>query len=142
MSAKPAKSTPVTPATRGISQSEGLQGWTVDGSAVDALREAIELAFNYRGDVTITRKSDKRSIEGYIFDRKVDRTSNELLVRLIREDNDDRLTIAASDILELKFTGKDTASGKTFENWIRKYAQKKLAGEAANIESEPLDSEP
>ena len=31
------------------------------------------------------------------------------------------------------------AEGKTFENWVRRYAEKKLAGETASIESEELE---
>lgn len=133
MTGKPAKS------TASISPPEVLQGFVVDGSDPEPLRHAIELAFNYRGDVTITRKSTGESIEGYIFDRHVEKASSEIILRLIPRDSDERVTIAQSDIASLKFTGKDTASGKSFENWIRKYAQKKLAGEAASIESDSLE---
>jgi hypothetical protein len=44
--------------------------------------------------------------------------------------------VALRDIRTLAFTGKDAASGKTWDNWVRRYAAKKLAGEAASIESE------
>jgi len=30
-------------------------------------------------------------------------------------------------------------AGKTWENWVRRYAEKRLAGEKACIESEKLD---
>ena len=60
---------------------------------------------------------------------------------MIPKNSDDRLAIPQSDIASLSFTGKDTASGKSFETWIKKYAEKKLAGEAANIESESLDQD-
>jgi hypothetical protein len=135
MTAKPAKSNALS------TQPENLQGYAIDSSDPAALGRALELAFDYRGDVTITRKSGGLPIEGYIFDRRTDRTTAEVLLRMIPRDTDDRLTIPVSDIAMLKFTGKDTASGRTFENWIKKYAQKKLAGETACIESEPLDSE-
>jgi len=36
----------------------------------------------------------------------------------------------------LEFSGRDTAAGKSWENWLRKYAQKKVAGEIASIESD------
>ena len=135
MTAKPAKATPST------LQSENLQGHEVSANDPDALREAIELAFNYRGDVMIIRKSDPQPVEGYVFDRHAAEPRRELVVRLIPRDSDQRIAIAMSDIASLKFTGKDTASGKTFENWIRKYAQKTLAGETASIESESLDED-
>src|SRR5688572_25113670 len=129
MTAKPAKSTaPVAP--------DNLQNHSVDASNPEALREAIELAFNYRGDVTIVRRSSGQLVEGYLFDRRLDRNPQ---VRVVPKDSEARLTIPLDDIASLTFTGKDTASGKSFENWIRKYAQKKLAGETASIESESLD---
>jgi hypothetical protein len=40
-----------------------------------------------------------------------------------------KLTIPYSDIAALAFTGRDTAAGKTFEAWVRKYWEKKAAGE-------------
>ena len=49
------------------------------------------------------------------------------------------MTLAQSTIASISFTGKDAAAGKTWENWMRRYAEKKLKGEAAGIESEPLD---
>ncbi len=122
-------------------ESGTLQGYAVDAADEAALRKAIELAVDYRGDVTITRRSDGQAIEGYIFDSRRDRETGELVVRMIPRNTDDRISVSLSDIASLKFTGKDTASGKTFENWIRKYAEKKLAGERASIESEPLDDD-
>ena len=116
-----------------------LHGHRADASNPDALREAIELAFNYRGDVTITRASDGSTVEGYIFDRRADRATGELIVRVIPRNSDDRVSIPLRDIATLHFSGKDTASGKSFETWIKKYAEKKLAGEKASIESESLD---
>src|SRR5688572_16136807 len=117
MTAKPAKSTapPLTGAP------DNLHNHLVDASEPEALREAIELAFNYRGDVTIVRKSTGQSLEGYLFDRRFDRNPQ---VRIIPKDSDAQVAIPFDDIASLTFSGKDTASGKSFENWIRKYAQK------------------
>jgi hypothetical protein len=133
MPAKPAKSTAALPTP------ENLQGLAVDAADRVVLQEAIELAVSYRGDVTIERRSHPTPLEGYIFDQQIEKASGEIVIRLIPKDSDDRIRVRFSDIAALRFTGKDTASGKTFENWIKKYAEKKLAGEAANIESESLD---
>ena len=129
MTAKPAKST--APAA-----ANDLQNFFADASNPIALREAVELAFHYRGDVTIVRHSDDQPIEGYIFDRRLDQRPE---IRIIPKNSEDRMVIPLDDLRSITFSGKDTASGKTFENWIRKYAQKKLAGETASIESESLD---
>lgn len=115
------------------------QGYAANASDPAALRRAVDLAFDYRGDVTITRRSSLQPIEGFIFDRKLDRASKELIVRVIPVGSDERITIPFSDITRIDFTGRDTASGKSFETWVKKYIEKKQAGERASIESESLD---
>jgi len=120
------------------------QGYSADARDPAALRRALDLAFDYRGDVTITRKSsapDAPPIEGYVFDRKTDRgpPAGELIARVIVRDTAERVSIPFSDIARISFTGRDTASGKSFETWVKKYVQKKMAGESASIESEPLE---
>jgi hypothetical protein len=129
MTGKPAQSTATL-------APDDLQNYSADSNNPQALREAIDLAFQYRGDVTIVRHSDKQAIEGYLFDRRFERQPQ---LRLIPKDSDSQIVIPLEDVCSITFSGKDTASGKSFENWIRKYAQKKLAGETASIESESLD---
>jgi hypothetical protein len=111
----------------------------VDATEPERFRQAIDLALDYRGDVSITRKSTGESIEGYIFDRTGGRAAAEASIRIIPKDRDERITIRCDDITRIEFTGRDTAAGKSFETWMKKYVEKKLAGERANIESEPLD---
>ena len=48
----------------------------------------------------------------------------------------ERVMIPYADIAALQFTGRDTAAGKTFEAWVKKYWEKKAAGET-NIQIEP-----
>ena len=101
--------------------------------------DALEKAFDYRGDVTITRK-DKSTIEGYIFDRRGGATLNDSVVGLFPKGDPTRISIPYSDIATLSFTGRDTAAGKSWEAWMKKYAQKKAAGEKnIALEPEPLD---
>ena len=47
-----------------------------------------------------------------------------------------KVNISYADVAALAFTGRDTAAGKTFEAWVRKYWEKKAAGER-NIQIEP-----
>jgi len=117
----------------------GLRGRVFAAADEAGLREGIELALDYRGDVTIVRRDNPEPVEGYIFDRRAGPTMSDSSVRVIPRDGSPRLTIAYSDIAELRITGKDTAEGKSFERWVRKYAENKLAGRAAGIESEPLE---
>jgi hypothetical protein len=121
----------VAPGTR----HENLEGWIPELASEDEIRSALEQAFDYRGDVTITRK-DGNKIEGYLFDRRSGKTLAESVVRLYPKDSNQKVTISYADIAALAFSGRDTAAGKSFEAWIRKYWQKKNAGEK-NIALKP-----
>lgn len=114
---------------------EKLEGWIPELASEEEIRAALEKAFDYRGDVTITRK-DGSKIEGYIFDRRTGKTLADSVVRLYPKDSAQKMTISYADIAALAFSGRDTAAGKSFEAWVRKYWQKKMAGEK-NIELKP-----
>ena len=108
---------------------ENLQGKVFEAASEEELREALEKAFDYRGDVTITLKNGS-SIEGYIFDR------NHSQVRLFPKESTTKISIQYANIAGLAFTGRDTAAGKSWEAWVKKYWEKKRAGET-NIELVP-----
>ena len=114
---------------------EKLEGWIPQLATEDEIRAALEKAFDYRGDVTITRK-DGSKIEGYLFDRRTAATLNDSVVRLFPKNANQKVSISYADIAALAFTGRDTAAGKSWEAWMKKYAAKKAAGET-NIALEP-----
>ncbi len=118
---------------------ENLEGWIPELASEAEVREALEKAFDYRGDVTVTRK-DGSTIEGYLYDRRSEPTLEASLVRIIPTPKAgvpvERVMVSYADIAALQFTGRDTAAGKTFEAWIKKYWEKKAAGET-NIQIEP-----
>jgi hypothetical protein len=117
---------------------EKLEGWVPELASEEEVRQALEKAFDYRGDVTITRK-DGTKVEGYIFDRRTGKTLADSAVRLFPKDADQKISIAYSDIAALAFSGRDTAAGKSFEAWVRKYWEKKAAGEKnIGIQAEEL----
>jgi len=107
---------------------EQLEGWIPPLATEAEINEAFEKAFDYRGDVTLTLK-DGRTVAGYVFDRRTGKTLAESAVRIMPATPQTKLTIPYSDIAALAFTGRDTAAGKTFEAWVRKYWEKKAAGE-------------
>lgn len=109
---------------------------SIDGADGALLREAVVRAVDFRGDVTL-ELADGSVVTGYAFDAQLDRPTG-AVIRVLPADADARITVALADIRRLTFSGKDAASGKSWENWLRRYAAKKLAGEAASIESEPL----
>jgi hypothetical protein len=114
---------------------EVLEGWVPELATDAEVREALEKAFDYRGDVTITRKNGSK-LEGYLFDRRSGTSLTDSFVRIIPSAAQTKVNIAYADIAALAFTGRDTAAGKTFEAWVKKYWDKKAAGEQ-NIQIEP-----
>jgi hypothetical protein len=120
-------------------QHEQLEGWIPKLASEDEIRVALEKAFDYRGDVTITLK-DGSKIEGYIFDRRSAPTLKESVVRLYPKNSNQKISVSYSDIAALAFTGRDTAAGKSWEAWMKKYAAKKAAGEKdLSLHPEALD---
>jgi len=118
---------------------EKLEGWVPELAGEEEIRQALEKAFDYRGDVTITRK-DGSKVEGYIFDRRSGKTLVDSAVRLFPKDSDKKISVPYADIAALAFTGRDTAAGKSFEAWVRKYWEKKAAGEKnIGIQAEALE---
>jgi hypothetical protein len=118
---------------------EKLEGWVPELAGDEEVRQALEKAFDYRGDVTITRK-DGSKVEGYIFDRRTGKTLADSAVRLFPKNADQKISIPYSEIASLAFSGRDTAAGKSFEAWVRKYWEKKAAGEKnIGIQAEALE---
>ena len=118
---------------------EQLEGWVPELATDSEVREALEKAFDYRGDITVTRK-DGSKVEGYLFDRRTGLSLADSYIRIIPIKDKTKVGIAYSDIAALVFTGRDTAAGKTFEAWVKKYWEKKAAGEKdIQIEPEKLD---
>ena len=114
---------------------EQLEGWVPELASEAEVRDALEKAFDYRGDITVTRR-DGTKVEGYLFDRRSGSTLATSFIRIIPVKESTKVSIAYSEIAALAFSGRDTAAGKTFEAWVKKYWEKKAAGEK-NIQIEP-----
>jgi hypothetical protein len=114
---------------------EQLEGWVPALASEAEVREALEKAFDYRGDITVTRK-DGSQLQGYLYDRRTGSSLADSLVRIMPADGTGRVSIPYAEIAGLAFTGRDTAAGKTFDAWVKKYWEKKAAGEK-NIQIEP-----
>jgi hypothetical protein len=118
---------------------ESVQGWVPKLATEEELRIALEKAFDYRGDVTLTLK-DNSKIEGYLFDRVTGPSLTTSFVRVLPKDSTQKLKIAYADIAALAFTGRDTAAGKSWEAWVGKYWEKKATGKGdLSLQPESLE---
>ena len=118
---------------------ETIEGWIPQLASEEELRIALEKAFDYRGDVTLTTK-DSNKIEGYIFDRVSGPTLATSFVRIMPKDSNQRLKIAYADIAALAFTGRDTAAGKSWEAWVRITGEKRLLAKGLASNQNPSNS--
>ncbi len=109
-------------------QHEKLEGWIPEMASDEEVRSALEKAFDYRGDVTITLKNGEK-IEAYIFNRKTGASLADSWVQYYAQNVPDKLKVSYAEVARLEFSGKDRAAGKHWEDWVKAYNEKKAAGE-------------
>lgn len=118
---------------------EVLEGWIPPLASDAEIFDAFEKAFDYRGDVTLHLKNSS-VVEGYIFDRHYGTVLSDSFIRLFPKDSQDKRTICLNEIAGLAFTGKDRAAGASWEAWVKKWNEKKAAGEKGfGLHPEKLD---
>ena len=110
------------------SQHEALEGWIPELAGDEDLRKALEKAFDYRGDVTLTLKSGEK-IEAYIFNRQSGATLADSFVQYFTPKAPEKRKVSYAEIARLEFSGKDRAAGKHWEDWLKAYNERKAAGE-------------
>ena len=94
-----------------------LQGRQFAPRSFEELSEAIELAFDYRGDVTVTLRSGQQLI-GYLFNREV--KGPDSTCEIFSEGDSGARSVRYADVASVVFSGEDTASGNSWENWVAK----------------------
>ena len=109
-----------------------LEGRVFRPASRAEIAEAVELAFDYRGDVTVVLTSGE-SVAGYLFNR--DAADANPWIELFPADNPSPVRIPYAAIASLAFTGEDTANGKSWETWVSKKESERRA-EAARVEAD------
>ncbi len=96
------------------------------------LEEAIELAFDYRGDVTLELSSGIQ-LSGYVFNRTVNGPLS--FFEMFRSGQTDAIRVPYDEVRSIAFTGEDSASGSSWEAWVAKKESERRA-EAARLAAE------
>jgi len=107
---------------------ENLEGWIPELAGDDEIRAALEKAFDYRGDVSVTLKSGEK-FDAYIFNLQTGSSLADSFVQYFTPGANDKRKLSYAEIARLEFSGKDRAAGKHWEDWVQKYNEKKAAGE-------------
>ncbi len=110
------------------SEHKQLEGWIPELASDEDVRQALEKAFEYRGDVTLTLKSGEK-IEAYIFNRQTGATLADSFVQYFTPKASEKCKVSYAEITRLEFSGKDRAAGKHWEDWLKAYNERKAAGE-------------
>ena len=121
---------------RNASAMTASQGMAADAEDAAGLSRLLEAAIDYRGDVTLHRISGD-PVVGYIFD--IDGRRSPPVVRLLPADGGPRIALPLTEVSKVEVTGRDTAAGRSFETWVRKYIERKRAGQSANLEGESVE---
>jgi hypothetical protein len=85
---------------------------------------AIDAAFDYRGDVTLLFR-DGGELEGYVFNR--DAKAQQPFLQIFPASGAAARIVLYQDLRGIAFSGRDTASGKSWESWLKKYQARKAA---------------
>jgi len=107
---------------------ENLEGWIPNLASEEDLRNALEKAFDYRGDISLTFKNGEK-VEAYVFNRQTGKGLSDSWVQYFASNALDKRKASYAEIARIEFSGKDRAAGKHWEAWLQKYAEKKAAGE-------------
>lgn len=109
-----------------------LEGRVFRPATPAELAKAVELAFDYRGDVTLTLRSGEQ-VAGYLFNRET--AGPQPVLHLFPKTSGTR-QIAYADVATIAFTGEDTASGNSWEVWVaKKESERKTESQQAEAEA-------
>ena len=101
---------------------QSLHGAVFRPNSEQELLKVIDLAFGYRGDITLKLKS-REDITGYLFNRVFNGPQS--YVEMFQADQSGSRRIPCHEIHAFHFTGHDTASGESWEAWVQKRQQEK-----------------
>ena len=106
-----------------MTEDNSLEGWNPVLSEELTIDQVVDLAFDYRGNTTIV-KADGTTVEGYIFNR--DSNVSEPYLEYFAASGDGPFSLPYSQIVNIDFTGKDTAAGKSWEAWLKRKEEAKV----------------
>lgn len=104
-------------------ETPSLQGWEPPVATPAQLADALEKAVDYRGDVTLSL-ADGSTLVCFIFNREPG--AADPFVDVYPADRNEKVRIPFRDIKDVRFTGRDTAAGKS---WATYQAKKKAEAE-------------
>lgn len=89
------------------------------------LERQIEAAYDFRGHVTVKLKSGE-AVEGYLFNRQFEnpRLPEDNFIELFLKGSGEKRKYPIPSIESLALTGEDCAAGNSYDDYLRKKAEK------------------
>jgi len=103
---------------------QSLEGCRLQPANEAELQEAIGRAVDYRGDVTIHLRTGERLI-GYVFDCQ--ERAPHSIVKMFLANQPEPCVVKCRDIAEVEFSGEDTAFGRSWEDWAKKWQKPQIS---------------
>lgn len=116
--------------------SSASQGWSSSLNSPAARRQAIEIAFDYRGDVTLTLASGEKLV-GFLFNRDLEAWVP--FVEMFLKGEEQARRIELDELVEIELSGADPAAGRTWDAWMKKVAEAEASGKIAELYPEETD---
>ena len=105
-----------------MAEEKSLHGWVPVLNEEMTIERVIDLAFDYRGNTTVV-KADGAVVVGYIFNR--DNKAPDPFIQMFDDKGQGPYRLLYSEIENIKFTGKDTAAGNSWEAWVKRREKEK-----------------
>ena len=100
-----------TAETNPANQRQHLEGWIPELAQPEDIQQALEKAFDFRGDISITQR-DGSVVNGYVFDRRTGQTLADSFVRIMPAGSAEKRSIVYSDIARIVFDRRDPPRGR------------------------------
>jgi hypothetical protein len=110
---------------KSVLEEQSLEKWVPSLNNKEELYDALDKAFDYRGDITVTLRDGTKQVV-YVFNREP--KAAEPYIEAFPADQDQKIRIFYKDVAGLAFTGIDTAAGKSWAVWMEKMKAKENAG--------------
>lgn len=111
---------------------DSLEGWTPEVGGELSLAQIVDLAFDYRGNVTLLMRDGTEQV-GFVSNR--DARAAEL--QIFDEEGNGPLTIHYAEIRTIRFSGRDTAAGTSWKAWVERREAAKRAGAVSASDPDP-----
>ncbi len=107
-----------------VKERGSYENWEPELNTPADVCKALEIALDYRGDITVTKKDGTKGT-GFLFNCEPDKPDP--FFEYFEKGKDEKSSIFYREVAHLKFSAIDPAAGRSWELWVKKVEDKKKA---------------